>query len=638
MKLKLIVSLSAIFLYGCSSSPKGSVSPMENPSDLKISTKTFTFNTRSTQLGFLPDRLSGVISVYDLGRNALVDTDTEDDYDHTPIIAGGELVALAIDDRGAKTRVFVVDARDKLLMGFEASDPSVLPRENISFNPIDLGGALQGRFTRPQFFNSGVPSEPLVSGISVSSSAAVSEFWKFNFINRTAGYAVKSSKQGALPNTVPEGTVFNESGVSLTIQSGVQRTDGGDHFYFGTTTLKPHALSGTPKDLLVSGNKLVVLTDSPSEVVVFNLDTLTVDSTLTLTDGQVPVLGRGVLFNQTLYVPNQLNGNVFQVDLNTNTFSVINTGVKSSFLDITLDGAELLLPHISDTKVSFYNLVGANVTSSVRTSDYPTASSIFEYAGQNYALISERGNLIDVINLTTKQRFDASDSASNESTVGAVQFYDTGSKSDPYFLSAKAIEGLAATERWQAVYEGYVPDAIDLPASISGDSLTLTLANFNLLKVVAGDTLEITQGGSVVEVKVAAITSSTNATLNTTSTLQGAVTISAKASGSYVVLGTVSGTQSNRLFENIKYVSDSGALELIIQSSLSLPVTRGDYFSFSVFDGINARSLSFAGSSGVSRVVVPPGETKKIAYVVREIAGAISLINLDNFTQRSFVR
>ncbi|MEZ4704017.1 MAG: hypothetical protein R3A11_02275 [Bdellovibrionota bacterium] len=101
--------------------------------------------------------------------------------------------------------------------------------------------------------------------------------------------------------------------------------------------------------------------------------------------------------------------------------------------------------------------------------------------------------------------------------------------------------------------------------------------------------------------------------------------------GEYLVFGSRSGTQTNRALESLSqsYVSDGQEISLKIRPSLDFPTSSGDFFSFTVSDGVEPVRL---GISSLSKTVTvfENAEGKLFAYVGHWSDGEISVVDLNS--------
>ena len=134
--------------------------------------------------------------------------------------------------------------------------------------------------------------------------------------------------------------------------------------------------------------------------------------------------------------------------------------------------------------------------------------------------------------------------------------------------------------------------------------------------------------GTSEEVAVAEVISEQTLRLAAAPSHQGSVSVQVRTSGTYLVIGSESGVQKNRVVEGTSYTSETGAISLTIRPSRSNPTTEDDYFTFLTTDGENPIN------NGVQRwpcsiaVVTRPGDTRLTAYMANRNTDAISVIDL----------
>lgn len=626
----------AAAILGCSSSSGDGLSPFFSPSALRASTKTIQFSDRETRIAYVADREAGTIAVLDLDKERLLDTDGGDDFDATPLVAGGELTALAVDDRAELPRVYAADGAGRVVVGFRLKAVDSDPDKVLVHAPLDLGGALVGRVSKPIFIDRGRASSPFIPDLEYDPAGLDAEAFKLTFRGADEGYEVEGSRAGEQAKFARENARYEtDSGrVSFTVTRGGEDTRGTDEFYFGVAGAKPLALAGAPQDLIVDGGTLYVVTSDPAEVVAFDMDTVTVTGTVALTDGGPdPMPGKAALVGDHLYVPNRANGTLFDVNKSTLALAVLQSDVPTTAVASVEDGSTLLLAHAGAKEVSFFDPV-AETKEVVRTVDVPTGFCTYRVEGRDYALVATLSAFADVLDVERRRRVDRSDRSGSESFDDNLEFFDAGAESAPEIISVDTKDGKTKTERWQLTYEGVLPGTAGAQVTVTGTTAALAAGSWTEWKVAAGDELVI--GNEAIE--IVDVASDTDLTLVSAPAQQGMHGAKVRARGTYVAVGTESGTQRNRIKENIVYKSDQAEITLKIRSSIVLPVTRGDFFAFTTFDGVNSIALSSGGVYSQALCLEPPGRSEPKGYVTRQSTGSVSIVNLSSLRQSRSVR
>ena len=119
MRSLILLGLSLFFL-GCGGGPTQDFRLIKRPTDMAVSSRDITFDGRVSRVVYVLSEDSGTVSVLDQRNEDFLDTDLGDDFDDSPIIIGGNLVAIAVDDRGDVPRLYVADASTNQLFAFDA--------------------------------------------------------------------------------------------------------------------------------------------------------------------------------------------------------------------------------------------------------------------------------------------------------------------------------------------------------------------------------------------------------------------------------------------------------------------------------------------------------------------------------------
>lgn len=635
-----IFTIILFFFSACGGGGGFRFSALRQPVDIQVSNLDLTFDNRTTRFVYVADSFSESIVVIDQDQERIVDTDGGDDFDENPISVGGQLTALAVQDRTLAPRIFVVDAQARKLFAFDAVPPSDTTQNVLAHVPVDLGGTPEGRAGRALFRNSGRLSSPTLPKITVNAAIAQNENWELNFDNNTTGYRVKGSISGEQTNRAQENVAYtsDDGSISFTITSGGERTTSGDKFYFGTVVTQPLSLTGRPVDLQIDATNLYILTSDPARVEILNLETLTITSQVALVDGSgMDVVPTGsVLANGHIYITNQTTANLLDFDVNALTASVIATGVQARA--VGENNQILYLFPFSTREVARWDLSSNTLLSSIRLSDYGFSFGSFVLDNTSFGLVPTSAGGIDVLDLDQGNRVDTRDTGDPESTSLLERFFDVDPVSSPDLISVTTVDNVTRTERWQLVFEGIIPETNGLTATISGIQLTALSGMFQTLGIQSGDLVVLDPNGTAEEVLVDQVSSETVLALSTAPQTQGSTTMEIRPSQSYVVTGSQSGVQKNRVTEGTSYTSDEGAISLTIRASRSQPTTRGDFFTFLTSEGIDPVIALDKRLGQAAAVFTRPNQTDPTAYVVQEGSGAISVLDLRNLRERRTIR
>lgn len=629
---------SVLLPFGCGGGGER-FSILHRPVDIGVSSVDIAFDSRIARFVYVADSYTGGIVVVDQVQERLVDTDDNTDFNETSIPVGGEPVALAVLDRSEGPRIFVADGLNRMLLAYDAVPPADTASNFLSHIPVSLGAAASGRASRPLFRNTGRLSSPVLSVVNVNASTAQTEEWKLQYEGDTKGYLVTGSKSGEQQNRAFEGTAYtsDNGALSFTVVAGAEKTSSGDRFEFGTVVTSPLGLTGRPIDLKIDSGNLYVVTTDPAAVVVLDLETLAVTSTLALADGSgtTPTPSGAALGEGHLYVSNSATGNFFDLDTSSLAVGVISSGVQSRSIGFDPQTNVLYFLPVGEQTLAPWDLASASPLSTIRLSHFGLGFTPYTLDGASYALVPTAVGGTDVLNTQTRSRVDSNvRDTSTQSEAVATQFYDVLPESSPELISVTTRDGATRTERWQLVYEGVVPGTEGLAVEISGDALQAAGAQFQTIGIQEGDLVVIGPYEAKEEATVTEVTSETALKLSGTPTNQGSQTIEIRPPKSYVAIGAESGSQKLRIQEGVSYESDDGAISVMIRPSRIQPTTRGDFFTFLTVEGIDPVGGQNNRFARKAAVFVRPGEVDPNAYVIAEGSGVISALNLRTLRQR----
>ncbi len=453
--------------WGCGGGSGSGFLIFQRPIAVRASSTDIKYDGRSSRFMYVANQRGGSIAVVDQETENFVDTDGGDEWHDSFIAVGGEPSALAVVE-GSNPRIYVVDELGRKLLAFDALPPTDPTYNVVKYRPVSLGGAKEARISLPIFRDQGRHSSPVMMNLSADPTKASTEQWKVAFDG--SKYIVTGSKSGEQKGRASEGSTYktDDGAVSFKVVSGAEPTDQDDIFRFAVSIANPLALTGRPVDLLTTDKKLIIVTEDPSEVLVFNLDTLVIDSTITLDDGsgKAAQIGPGAINGDHLYVPNRASSNVFDVDLNALTASVIATGVEARAAGF--DSAHGLLYLIPDKsrEIIPWEIAGGKALAKIRLADFGMSFQPYKSNGILYAAIGTSAGSLEIIDLSKRKRIDTQITGQQpESQAIGIDFEDQGPPSAPELISVNLVDGRAKTERWQLTFD---VDNYIVSGSISG--------------------------------------------------------------------------------------------------------------------------------------------------------------------------
>jgi hypothetical protein len=634
MRTSLLIAALTILstLAGCSSGPTPFL-VLQYPVDIQASSKDIAFGGRTTRLIYVANRKGGTVSVIAQDNEALADTDAGDPYDNSPIIVGGEPVALLVQDRDPAPRIFVADARHNELWAFDAVPPADPNFNELKHEPVDLGPTAVGRASRALFQDAGRRSTPDLARISVDPAIAKNEQWMVQFGDGDNRYSVTGSKSGLQTARASENIAFAtaDGGVAFTVNAGGEPTTDADTFRFGMIVGKPLSLTGRPVDMKGDGSRIFIVMTNPASVAVFDLQSLAITSDTPLPGGVGvdPMPGRSALLNGHLYVPDGAGNILF--DFNTTDLTLATWATDVPAFSAAADGASSTL-YLFSAGTRLMELFDLNTHSRIapliRLSNIGMTLAPYTFDGKPFGLIPTASGNIELLDLAAQTRVDTNISSRvPQSEAFSATFYDTGVSSAPNLVAINTLDGATRTERWQLVYEGAIPET-SLDATVAADVVSAPAGTFTDAGIQAGDHVVLDPYGSPEEIAVAQVTDQQNLVLASTPSHQGAVRIEIRVTGTYLAIGSESPPQKNRALEGTPYTSDDGAISLTIRPSRSAPTTRDDYFTFLTTDGIDPILNSSSRLSIAAAVLVRPGDTQPTAYVANAGSDSVSVVHL----------
>lgn len=548
---KAIGSLSLLIFVGCGGSST-SFTPLKKPVSIAISDSTFMFDNRETQFAYVADQFTQAVVPIDTVREKIVDVNDEDDFDFTPLAIGGEPTAVAVDGGVVPHRVFVADQESNQIIAYEIEEN--LETKNIArHKPLSLGGTAQGKNSRPIFRNSGAQSSPTITNVVVDSDSEITEFWKITYVDG-GRYEVEGSRSGVQSDVAREKTTYetDDGKLKFFISPGGERSTRGDVFFFSTAVVKPLQLSTSPVDLLIHNRKLYILTKNTPSIVVFDLDNLSIDSTIVLPDANA-LPTKMFYHEEKIYVSNLDSGDIFSFDVNTQTFTTINTslqGVRS----VGASDDHLFLLNEAESVLSVASL-GGSIQKSLGLNDFGNVFVSGNVNGNVFGFVPNVSGNVDVIDISETKRVDTEDN--DKPDYVSAEFFDVGAVSKPQLISVGATAGKTLNETWQMIFDG---DA-----------------------------------------------------------------------GNYIVTGSRSGIQINRVTPGESYTSDHGEISLLTRPSFAYPETDGDFFSFLSLDPIDPIVISNQGMATGGIIFNRISDGVPMGYFIQQTNGQVSVVDLRGF-------
>lgn len=599
--------------------------PLKKPVSIALSSTSTAFENQITKFVYVVDAFTQSVAVIDTLQEKIIDTYEGDDFDYSPIPVGGEPSAVAIDDESTPYRIYVADRINKQILAYEISGTNQ-PEDNfVSYKSISLGGAAEGKNSRPLFKDADAASSPTMTNVVVDPVLGKNEAWKLTSDGH-GQYEVLGTVSGLQTKRAIEGKTYtsDDGGLKFYISAGGEKTTGGDQFFFSTFVAKPHLLLDSPVDLLIHGRKLYILTqNTTASIIVYDLDSLAEEGTFAVPDPGANVTHLSFL-NNKIYVSNLASGDIFSFNTIDHTFTTISTGL-SSIKFVGVNGDHLFLVNNSNSKVSIADLSGT-ITKTLNLNDSGSSFFTATVAGKTLGLIPNISGNVDVIDVNSLKRVDTD--LNEKSAYVNPQFFDVSPVSSPQLISVNGKSGVVMDEVWQMTYEGVLPGTLNLAGTIAGSILTAATATFQDSHVSAGDIVVISGD----EFAVDSVTDQTHLTFTNTPSVQGNIEFEIRASGNYVVTGSKSGPQLNRVVPGEAYTSDHAQISLRTRPSFSAPETRGDFFSFQTLDPIDPILINNQSLAVDGIVVKRISDGIPMGYILGQTNGQVSIVNLNDYS------
>jgi|GEM_PF-6724869 len=637
-KLMSLMCLS-ISLAGCDRQKNAVDLPMEHPIKLVISDIDSPF----PRMGYILDAQTKRIVMLDMQGDDpnYIDTADGDSWGVTPLPAGQNPIGLVLDDRKESHRLYSVDADQNLIWGFEMT---FADRDDPVWEVLDLGTQTVGITTPALFFNRGVLSSGSLQDIVSSSSLPGLNAWRVRYEGSEA-FSLRSSVFGTLDSKAKTNQTFesDEADISFKIQEGLSEFNAEDRFYFSSMMAKPLQLSGTPIDFEKHDNRVFIMLQAQEvfEMVIFDLDTLSISTAATLALSSPTSMH---LDGDLIYITNDLTAEVEVFDTSSQSVELISISdqplVKPSLV-MTFEDNWYIFDR-EKSRVFVWNPTSKETIKELVLSSTPESIQKFEKDNMPYAMVSLRSGDVEILDLTKNVLVDTR--PEDEVGYSSIQFFDEGDNSSPSIVSVGTFKDQTREEYWQVIYGGIAPDLHTLNVMIEGSDVNLTDAALNLLdRLGSPDQWWVDISGTLHE--VSQVLSNDALTLTKSSSLQGLQKISVRCKDSYLVMGSVSGVQSQCANADTLYTTDEGEISFFVRSSLTEPATVEDTFSFYTESGVtpiraytSRQSVTIARSlAGDIAVISDTASDKHQAFVLYSGDGAIGRINLNTLYFDKFI-
>ena len=606
MQLCVILVLFAVVVAqtGCIGSSSSSLNNFVNGFRLLISPEDTTFGGSVRRLGYASNFTAGTVSVFDVRRRSVLDTD-EFDGAETPLTIGGNpTFVLSWESTSFSTdvshRLIAIDQKNNRMFVYDVLKTST-ESVTVGHREVELGPAISVAGT-PVFVNSGRPSNPVFTSVATSTDNTVTENWEVRS-DGDDGWTVEGSVSGRQEEKATSGREYTSSGgeIRFTILEGDRNATNGDRYLFGTAIMHPLGLPGTPSAAFIDGDTLYIGNRDSGQIEILDLTTMTFATPIVLNDGSgMPVLPSDIVGTaDMLVVTNQGEGNsAFIVELPAQTVTAIDVGVKTMRALFNADASEgFIIPANEPTIFTLDLAAKALASEQITFSTQPLAAAILagDEGVDGDAVAVTLNNALELVSLANKTRVDTNDNGETESFASSIFFVDQGAESDPSIAEVITMDGVTRTESWVLTFEGIVENSPSASGSTVGSMLVDANATFTTLNIEVGDVVVLypDNPSQTEEVAISAINDDTTIELNAAPNAQTSdIPYVVRVANSYTVAGSLSGFQQTRFNEGASAASDNQEITLSITGSTIQPTTREDRFSFSTADGITPIALN----------------------------------------------
>ena len=383
-------------------------------------------------------------------------------------------------------------------------------------------------------------------------------------------------------------------------------------------------------------DKLFVTLEFSSLVSVFNSIDYSHLTDINLNDGSATPFAPNAIIqvNGKLYVSNGKGLTLAEIDpVSLSVTNYFNIGEAVSGLEgIEGNNDNIYLLSVSARKLDLFSISNPANLNSIALTDIPRGfAGISDGAdGSKRAYVSNVGGKLDLVDITNMVVIDQQLRSPQESFATKEKFVDVLPKSSPKLVDVTTVDGLAESERWVLTFNGIVSGTYSEDGTISGTNLNDGSGQFLTLGVAAGDVLVINPyEGEKEEVKIHAVLDDQNIVISNLTVNSGAnIKYYIRSDGNYIVYGSSSGLQLNRLLEGTPYTTDTGSLSMNVVTSLDEPTTEGDYFTFLTDSGVDSTVLSRKMLPYHMTDVFRQSDGYEYIYVANEGSNNISVVDV----------
>ncbi|MCI5073167.1 hypothetical protein MRY82_09545 [bacterium] len=621
-------------LSACSGRTQSTFHPLNRPIDIQSFENTIQIDGRQIYVLAVLDQLNKGLAFINSQSRDFIDLIESDEAPMTLVPMAGNPVAMATEEtQSNEMRVWMIENENNRMYAVD-----FIQGTNPRFEFVDLSVNREGLYTRAIFENAGrgivetLNQAPDVHDFMVDSDSAC-QSWEATYDSKLNSYRIISSKTGEQDAQALENSVFtSDDGLhSFIIEPGSLDTSNNDQLTWFTCSASYLDLSGDAVDIHIIDDQAFVLLNNSPKIDVFDLNTLSFTSS-------IPIPGAASVKNATVqggawFIPDTELDQVYRFDFSMQSVESIPLPNKVvSAVEVGTD--TLLLALKTEEKLLVYNTNSQTIEKQIFMPSYINGLMDYSDTGQDRVLAYSRSGTVDAIDISSLSRVDFSRSSGDKESFvqGNIEFYDTGSFSEPELIGLSTQDGVTRSESWQLIYEGSVSNLVALDANVSGSSLDIVGFDFSQSNVSEGDKVVLYSAMGQETRLINQIVDADTLELNNNSTFSGSVTVTVKANDSYIVKGSISGEQSTRAIENQAYSSDQGDLTFLIRSSNLYPSTSGDFFSFRTNDGINSMDTTDLNlRSNISNALYLDNaiSNRNEAYLIQEATGRVLLINLD---------
>jgi hypothetical protein len=631
------ILIGMIFLFSLSSCGGGSnntLSLFSNPRFIAASEDPVVVKGTASKIVYVSNFLSGQIIPINSENNEIMDTDLFNN-DPTPLTVAknlGKIFVRKSEDSSYSFDIFAVSEDVKALYKIRADAAGDSGKNMLGHSFVDIGPDLICTVSRPFFKDKDNQSTPDLSNIITNTATTIAQNWEIEYTGGDKAYKVKGSISGLQISLASENVQYtvDDGSLSFIIYSGSKETTGGDRFSFGVNCSKPLVLPDKPGNFILFGGKIFIAIPILGKVLVYQESDWSLLNNLDLNDGSGTPFKPSDLVEKggQVYVSNGNGLTLCKIDPDTYSLSYYDVGepVSSLSLDINLAERLYLLP-LNSKNLIIFSVTGDTLEASIELTEIPRGFIAVSNGseGESRSLVTNVSSEVDMVDLTNLKVVDQKNKSGNESYSSDTVFHDQGAKSSPKIVNLTTADGITKSENWVLTYEGIVAGTYSQTGNISSSNLNDSLAKFQTFGVIPGDMVIIGDE----EIQISQVSDEQNLVLESTPSTTGSdIQYEIRSSGNYVVFGSLSGLQKNRIIEGAPYSSDTGSFSLSIAQSLDQPTTIGDFFDFGTDNGIESIALNKKMLPSYGARVLRQSDGKEFVYIANESSNNISVIEV----------